>query len=110
MTGYFENKGTKLGQLVDKKQAAYGDSIKKTSQLMKVFMQDYEQEDTYVIPKELLDHILLQVRIIDKQNRIFSNPKGDLMDESPYSDLSGYGLLGERMQNEVINRKEDVIE
>lgn len=97
MTGFFENKGTKLGQLVDKKQAAYGDSIKKTSQLMKVFMQDYEVNDNYVIPKELLDHILLQVRIIDKQNRIFSNPKGDLMDESPYSDLSGYGLLGERM-------------
>lgn len=95
--GYFAEKGLKLGSLVDRKQAAYGDSISKTSKLMKVYLEDYEVNDTYVIPKELLDHILLQVRIIDKQNRIFSNPKGDLMDESPYDDISGYGMLGGRM-------------
>ncbi|MCP1159285.1 hypothetical protein [Bacillus infantis] len=98
--GYFESRAHELGKLVDTKQAAYGDSVSKASQLMKVFLQDYKTDNnTYTIPEELLDHILLQVRIIDKQNRIFSNPKADKMNESPYSDISGYGLLGERMQN-----------
>jgi hypothetical protein len=98
--GYFESRAHELGKLVDTKQAAYGDSVSKASQLMKVFLQDYKNDNnTYTIPEELLDHILLQVRIIDKQNRIFSNPKADKMNESPYSDVAGYGLLGERMQN-----------
>ncbi|WP_053434820.1 YorP family protein [Sporosarcina globispora] len=95
---YFEEKGLEIGKLVNKKQAAYGDSIGKTSKLMKVFLEGYKNEDnTYTIPEELLDHILLQVRIIDKQNRIFSNPKGDLMQENPYADTVGYSLLGMRM-------------
>lgn len=98
-SGYFEEKGHKLGKLVDEKQAAYGDSISKASKLMKVYLEDYKTHEGYLIPEELLDHILLQVRIIDKQNRIFSNPKADKMDESPYSDLAGYGLLGEKVQN-----------
>lgn len=99
-TGYFKEKGMKLGEIIDTKQAAYGDSVSKSSELMKIYLQDYKQEDgTYKINEKLLDHILLQVRIIDKQNRIFSNPEADLMDESPYTDISGYGLLGERMQN-----------
>jgi len=99
-TGYFKEKGMKLGKIIDTKQAAYGDSVSKSSELMKIYLQDYKQEDgTYKINEKLLDHILLQVRIIDKQNRIFSNPEADLMDESPYTDISGYGLLGERMQN-----------
>jgi hypothetical protein len=97
--GYFEEKGYKLGKLVDEKQAAYGDSISKASKLMKVYLEDYKTDDGYLIPEELLDHILLQVRIIDKQNRIFSNPKADKMNESPYDDISGYGMLGGRMQD-----------
>lgn len=99
---YFEDKGLEIGKLVDKKQAAYGDSVGKTSQLMKIFLQEYKNDDnTYTIPEELLDHILLQVRMIDKQNRLFSNPKGDLMQENPYADTVGYGLLGMRMSERV---------
>lgn len=102
---YFESKGSEIGSLVTKKQAAYGDSVGKAYKLMQVFMQDYDNgDDTYTIPKELLQHILLQVRIIDKQNRIFSNPKGDLMSENPYADTVGYGLLGMRMSDEILNK------
>ncbi|MFK7678654.1 hypothetical protein ACI3ER_11490 [Bacillus sp. Wb] len=98
-TGYFETKATELGKLVDTKQNAYGDSFSKAFDLMKIYLQNYknEQDNTYTIPESLLQHILLQVRIIDKQNRIFSNPDGDLMQENPYADLSGYGLLGMKM-------------
>lgn len=100
---YFKSKGSEIGSLVTKKQAAYGDSVGKAYKLMQVFMQDYDNGDgTYTIPKELLQHILLQVRIIDKQNRIFSNPKGDLMSENPYADTVGYGLLGMRMSDDIL--------
>lgn len=100
--GYFESKGQSLGKLIDLKQEAYGDSVSKTSKLIRILLSDYLQKDgTYRITEELLDHILLQVRIIDKQNRIFSNPKADKMGESPYTDISGYGMLGERMQSQI---------
>lgn len=95
----YEQKGKELGALVDRKQAAYGNAITQTYEVVKAFMTPYYNEDdkTYTIPQSLLQHLLLQVRIIDKQNRIFNNPDFDLMDESPYSDLGGYGLLGSNM-------------
>lgn len=95
---YFEDLGLKTGQLVDEKQKAYGDSVGKTFELMKIYLQNWRNEDgTYTIPESLLKHILLQVRIIDKQNRIFNNPEGDLMQENPYLDKLGYSMLGVRM-------------
>lgn len=99
--GYFENEGKKIGNLVDKKQRAYGDSITKTNELLRVFLSDYKNTDgTYTIPESLINHIGLMVRMMDKQNRIFNNPDGDLMDEKPYNDLAGYSLLGNEMKNE----------
>ena len=97
-TGRFEVRGQTIGKLVDEKELAYGQSVKKTSQLIKIFLQDYKQDNgTYIISEPLLDQLLLQVRIIDKQNRIFNNPTADRMNESPYSDIAGYGLLGEAL-------------
>ena len=96
--GKFEDRGQAIGKLVDEKELAYGQSVKKTSQLIKIFLQDYRQEDgTYILSEPLLEQLLLQVRIIDKQNRIFNNPSADRMNESPYSDIAGYGLLGETL-------------
>lgn len=94
----YEQKGKELGKLVAQKQKAYGNSVDQATELMKIYLKKYKNDDnTYTIPENLLQHILLQVRIIDKQNRIFNNPDGDLMQESPYRDISGYGLLGEEM-------------
>jgi len=96
--GYFSELGQQVGELVDQKQLAYGDSVSKTYKLMQIFLEQYDNGDnTYTIPKSLLKHILLQVRKIDKANRIFSNPDGDLMGENPYQDDVGYSLLGMRM-------------
>ncbi|MEK5036218.1 hypothetical protein MKY96_32735 [Paenibacillus sp. FSL R7-0302] len=94
----FEKKGRELGALVDRKQKAYGNSVQQSYDVIKVFMKPYLNDDgTYTIPESLLLHLLLQVRIIDKQNRIFNNPGGDLMEENTYRDIAGYGMLGEHM-------------
>jgi len=100
----YESKGKDIGKLVDSKQLSYGDSVSQASKLMRVFLLSYKNKDnTYTIPESLLDHILLQVRIIDKQNRIFNNPSGDQMGESPYRDITGYGMLGENMSDKREN-------
>lgn len=97
----YEQRGQEFGKLVDLKNKSYGDSVTKTNKLLEVFMEKYDNGDgTYTIPKSLLRHIGLMVRIMDKQNRVFSNPDGDLMDESPYTDILGYSMLGENMVNE----------
>jgi hypothetical protein len=63
--------------------------------MIKVLMERYTYDDeNYLMPKSLLQHILLQVRIMDKQNRIFNNPSGEGDSESPYTDITGYGLIG----------------
>lgn len=95
MSKSFEQLGKEIGAFTDQKQKAYGNSVEKAFKVMKVFLREYRNEDgTYTIPESLLQHLLLMVRIIDKQNRIFSNPDGDLMGESPYTDITGYGLIG----------------
>jgi len=101
LRGKYSSIGQNIGELVDFKQKAYGDSITKANQLLKVYLQKYYNKKTkeYTIPEELLNHIAIMVRIIDKQNRIFNNPKQDLMNENPYKDIAGYGLLGSQMSD-----------
>lgn len=110
----FENAGIELGKLVDSKQEAYGDSVQVQWEVTQVLLKQYETDDPvehYLIPKSLMQHLLLITRIGDKINRIVSNPDGDKMDESPYGDISGYGLLGKAMvmndDDEIVDEKQD---
>lgn len=83
-----------VASLVSEKQKAYGNSVDKVQRVIEIMMEQYDNGDgTYTVPKELIPHLLYQVRIMDKQNRIFTNPEADLMDESPYTDILGYALL-----------------
>jgi hypothetical protein len=68
--------------------------------MIKVLMERYRNsENTYEIPESLLQHLLLTVRVMDKQNRIFNNPSGEGDSESPWNDITGYGLIGIDMVN-----------
>jgi len=98
--GKFGRMGLELGQLVDRKQQAYGDSVGKTGPIMRILYPDG-------IPREAVDDALLMVRVLDKLNRMASNPSGDLMDESPWKDVAGYGLLGQAQHNtrKCVNKK-----
>jgi hypothetical protein len=92
-----------IGKFTDMKNKQYGSSVDATYKMMEVLMERYTYDkENYLMPKALLKHILLQVRMMDKQNRIFNNPSGKGDSESPYKDLTGYSLIGIDMVNKNI--------
>lgn len=84
-----------LGELVARKNQAYGDSISAVGIILQDMLDGYFDSEslTYRIPISLLDHLAAIVRVLDKLNRIVANPDGDLMQESPWLDIAGYALL-----------------
>lgn len=93
--GKFTELAYGIGEFTDMKNQQYGSSVDATYGMMKVLMERYKNNDnTYTIPESLMQHILLQVRMMDKLNRIFNNPSGEGDSESPYRDLAGYSLIG----------------
>jgi hypothetical protein len=93
--GKFTELALEIGQFTDKKNKQYGSSVDATYKMVEVLMERYTYDkENYLMPKSLLKHILLQVRMMDKQNRIFNNPSGEGDSESPYNDLAGYSLIG----------------
>lgn len=77
--------GQEIGKLVAEKQAAYGDSFGKAGAVMRILYPGG-------IPADKIDDALCLVRIIDKMFRIATAK--DALGESPYRDISGYGMLG----------------
>lgn len=92
----YEERGRQLGALVDQKEKAYGSSVVRSNEVMKAFLAPYYKEDegTYEFPEELLMHLQIMIRTIDKFNRIVNNPAQDLMEENTYNDIAGYALIG----------------
>jgi hypothetical protein len=98
LQGKFTEIANEIGQFTDMKNKQYGSSVDATQKMIEVLMERYTyDEENYLMPKSLLKHILLQVRMMDKQNRIFNNPSGEGDSESPYRDLGGYSLIGIEM-------------
>jgi hypothetical protein len=97
-SGKFTEIALEIGEFTDMKNKQYGSSVDATQKMIEVLMERYTyDEENYLMPKSLLKHILLQVRMMDKQNRIFNNPSGEGDSESPYRDLGGYSLIGIEM-------------
>lgn len=74
-----------IGELVEMKQAAYGDSFTKAGQVMRILYPAG-------IAPDQMDDALCLVRMIDKMFRIATDR--DAIGESPYRDIAGYALLG----------------
>lgn len=83
--------GQQIGQLVDKKQAAYGDSFGKSGQVMRALYPNG-------IPPEKLDDALVVVRVLDKLFRIATDR--DALGETPWRDIAGYALLATKRVEE----------
>lgn len=80
----YRDLGASIGELVEKKQAAYGDSFGKSGQVMRILYPDG-------ITSEKLDDALTVVRVLDKLFRIATDR--DALGESPWRDIAGYALL-----------------
>lgn len=77
--------GQKIGELVEQKQAAYGDSFGKSGDVLRILYPNG-------ISPDQIDDALSIVRIVDKLFRIATDK--DAFGETPYRDIAGYGLLG----------------
>ena len=90
--GGFEQRGQKIGALVDSKQAQYGDAIQASEEILRVLYPDG-------VPANKQGDMLLIVRIIDKLCRLTrGNGEGG---EDAWADIAGYGLLGMRHREQV---------
>jgi hypothetical protein len=83
--------GTVIGELVERKNAAYGSSFAAAGKFLAILYPDGLQSAQY-------DDALLLVRIFDKQMRIATDR--DALGESPYLDISGYGILGAHLHQQ----------
>ncbi len=82
--------GTVIGQLVEKKNVAYGKSFQKSEEIIRSLYPDG-------VPVQAYKEMLAITRICDKLYRLATmsmrKDKKDLMGESPGKDIAGYGLL-----------------
>lgn len=76
--------GEEIGSLVEKKQAAYGDSFGKSGAVMRILYPNG-------VSLEQLDSALTVVRVVDKLFRIATDK--DAFGESPWNDIAGYAVL-----------------
>jgi hypothetical protein len=81
----FRDLGAAVGEVVQEKNEAYGDSFVKCGEFLKLLYPEA------VYPGQYVDMLAL-VRIFDKQMRIATNPLA--FSEEPWKDIAGYGLLG----------------
>lgn len=81
----YKELGTRIGELVNNKQKVYGNSFGKCGPFLKLLYPDGISPDKY-------DDLLCIVRIFDKVMRIATEKNA--LNESPWADLVGYGLLG----------------
>lgn len=75
----------RIADLVEKKNASYGDSITSSEALMKILYPNGVSIEQY-------KDSLLVVRILDKLKRIATN--NDSFNENPWDDIAGYGIRG----------------
>jgi hypothetical protein len=80
----YETIGQRIGSLVDRKNAKYGDSIHVTGKMLKLLYPNGIKLKDY-------DNVATLVRMFDKMKRIATDNDED--GENPYKDIAGYGIL-----------------
>jgi hypothetical protein len=81
--GQYTRTGREIGQLVDKKNAQYGDAINVTGDFLKLLFPNGIQPENY-------NNVAVLVRVFDKMKRIANGNQGE---ENAWRDICGYGLL-----------------
>ena len=80
----YSQRGEEIGKLVEHKNEIYGDSFRKSGEILRLLYPDGMKPEQY-------DDVLAIVRIIDKLFRIATDR--DALGESPWEDIAGYSLL-----------------
>lgn len=83
--GMYSQRAKQIGELVESKNAAYGNSFEVSGNILLELWPDG-------IPVECYTDLACVVRIIDKLKRIATHKTYN--GESPYVDIAGYGILG----------------
>jgi hypothetical protein len=81
--GQYTRIAKEIGQLVDKKNAQYGDAINVTGDFLKLLFPNGIQPENY-------NNVAVLVRVFDKMKRIANGNQGE---ENAWRDICGYGLL-----------------
>lgn len=89
--GKYEEIGKEIGALVDKKNAAYGDSFNKSGEILKLLFPKG-------IAPEQYEDMLFIVRNIDKLFRLATSK--DAFGENPCRDIAGYAILKSKPKDE----------
>ena len=86
----FAGLGSGVGELVERKQKAYGDSFGRSGECLRQMFPDGIKPEQY-------DDLLTIARILDKLFRIAND--ANAFEENPYQDIVGYGLLAMNRHN-----------
>ena len=97
----FSEIGFKVGELVNDKQLAYGDSFGRSGECLRQMFPNGIKPGQY-------DDLLTIARILDKLFRIANDP--DAFDENPYQDIVGYGLLGMERHKKLMETRKRIKE
>lgn len=76
--------GTSIGELVEGKNRAYGDSFGRSGEVLRILYPEG------ISPEKFSDALTI-VRVIDKLFRVANQKRA--FDESPWRDIAGYALL-----------------
>ena len=89
----YSQRGKEIGELVERKNKAYGDSFAKSGEILRILYPDGIEPDQY-------DDVLAIARIIDKLFRIATDR--DALGERPYEDIAGYSILRDTQLKEEV--------
>ena len=89
----YTQRGKEIGELVERKNKAYGDSFAKSGDILRILYPNGLEPDQY-------DDVLAIARIIDKLFRIATDR--DALGENPWEDIAGYSLLRGTQVREIV--------
>ena len=89
----YSQRGKEIGELVERKNKAYGDSFAKSGDILRILYPNGLEPDQY-------DDVLAIARIIDKLFRIATDM--DALGENPWEDIAGYSLLRDAQLREIV--------
>lgn len=94
--------GTSIGATLQQKNLAYGDSFSKTPAILEVLYPDGVKPSQY-------RNLLTLVRMLDKINRIAAQTGNSRDSEDPFTDLAGYAILAQVLQESAkLDEKERI--